>query len=186
MAKKKLSDSEKEATRLKLSQLETDIQYLEQRGVPVPSSLIASRNAYTSMLNTNKFNAQKTERDGLVFDSAFESKVAMVFEKNEIPYKHQVRFLIMEPFDLNYKVGVNDEKEHLLAINYNADFVIHDLIVIDVKGNKATETETFKLKWKLLKNKFRERYHYFLIGNTMELAMATAKIIRLLESKGLR
>jgi hypothetical protein len=88
----------------------------------------------------NKYNAVKTEVDGIVFDSAAESK-----RYTQLMYFHQAK-LISKPI-LQFKFLLPGE------IFYICDFLYMDyenrcFVVEDVKGYK---TDVYKLKKKLMK-----------------------------------
>lgn len=175
----KVKDAKKEFLQTQLRELETAIQAIESQGGTVPQSFIDSRNKLKSQLNPNKFNAKKVEWNGILFDSTFEKNAAEYYTSCGIPYKHQVKFVLQEPFDLKYPDKIyNDEK--IREIAYNADFVIEDRIIIDTKGNHATQTRTFEDKWKMLKNKHRDRYIYLLVTNRQELILSVGIIKRIL------
>ncbi len=183
----KLNDTEKLYYKNKLLEVNQAIEQFRAQGVEPPAILLQKANHWGGKLNTNKFGAKKdsTSVAGETFDSNFEGKVAKMFHKVNIPYESQRKFKLMETFKLSYPEDKGVIQENIQDIEYKADFVIHDLIIIDVKGNKATQTPEFNLKWKLLKNKFRDRYYYILIGNNSELIFAMGKIKRILEERNI-
>lgn len=101
----------------------------------------------------SKYNAVKTEVDGIKFDSAKESKryanLKLLERAGVIEnLKLQPRFLLQEGFTYN---GHKERK-----IEYVADFQYErngQTIVEDVKGMK---TEVYKLKRKLFLYKYRD------------------------------
>lgn len=101
----------------------------------------------------SKYNAVKTEVDGIKFDSAKESKryaSLKLLERAGVieNLKLQPRFLLQEGFTYN---GHKERK-----IEYVADFQYErngQTIVEDVKGMK---TEVYKLKRKLFLYKYRD------------------------------
>lgn len=179
MAKsKKLDEKTKEYYRSKQAEVNKAIEVFRTQGLEPPPALIKNSNHWNGLLNQNKFGAKKdtTSVAGETFDSNFEGKVAKMFHQIGVPYESQRKFKIMETFKLTYPEDSGALVENIQDIEYKADFVIHDKIIIDVKGNKATQTPEFNLKWKLLKNKYRDRYYYILIGNNTELMFAIGKI----------
>lgn len=109
----------------------------------------------------NKYNAQKTLVDNILFDSKAESIIYLYlcskFAKDKI---------ILQPeFILQQKT------ENMRAIKYKADFMI-DNVVIDVKGYA---TAAFKLKAKL----FRANYpqYKFVWGGVNALILAIDEYI---------
>lgn len=107
----------------------------------------------------NKFNAVKTEVDGIRFDS-----------KKEAAYYWQCKMLKqagkIKSFDMKPKIELQEafqapSGEKVKSIVYIPDFIlIHldgTLEIVDVKG---MQTPGFKIKWKLLKYKFRASKNY--------------------------
>lgn len=179
MAKNKKQDSaEKVIYQKKLAELNEAVQRLKTANLPIPDVILKKIDIYESKLNKNKYGAKKdtTSVEGQTFDSQFEAKVALFLTKSGVDYKTQVKFKLMEDFKLVYPEDSGSIPEIIQDIEYHADFVISDKIIIDVKGNNATQTAAFNIKWKLLKNKLRDKYYYILIGNNTELAMAIGKI----------
>ena len=105
----------------------------------------------------NKYHAQKTEVDGIKFDSKKESRdwqqLCMLEASGGISnLRRQVQFELQPKF-------TNNKGEHVRAINYVADFVYEKggkTYVQDSKGGKATQTDIFKLKKKLFEYKYPE------------------------------
>lgn len=103
----------------------------------------------------SKYNAVKTEVDGIKFDSAKESKryanLKLLERAGVIEnLKLQPRFLLQEGFTYN---GHKERK-----IEYVADFQYErngQTIVEDVKS-KATRTEVYKLKRKLFLYRYKD------------------------------
>ncbi|QGF21775.1 putative endonuclease [Bacillus phage vB_BcM_Sam46] len=94
----------------------------------------------------NKYNATKTEIDGITFDSKAEAKYYEKLKGDKeagliLDFKLQPRFLLQEGFTKN---GIYHR-----PIYYIADFEVWDSVlkrrIIDVKG---VETEVFKIKRK--------------------------------------
>ena len=101
-------------------------------------------------MKRNKFNAVKTEIDGVVFHSRKEAarfSQLKLYEKGGLITDLRLQV----PYELIPKLVINGKTER--AIKYVADFVYYDTvhkveIVEDVKG---MITDVFKLKYKLMK-----------------------------------
>jgi Protein of unknown function (DUF1064) len=99
-----------------------------------------------------KYNAKKTEVDGILFDSMIESKFYTYFQELGITVLElQPKFLLQEGFrDKRKGVLKNGQGVMVKAINYIADFAVlinEKVWIIDIKGMK---TPDFKLKEKML------------------------------------
>ena len=102
----------------------------------------------------NKYNAKKTELDGITFDSKLEANryaELKLMERAGVIQQLQLqpKFTLQEAFE-------KDGKKYR-AITYIADFMYFDnekrqWVVEDAKG---VETEVFKIKRKLFEYKFR-------------------------------
>ena len=121
--------------------------------------LTMSAKQYREMLEpkkTNKYNAIKTETDGIVFDSRFEAEKYEELKTLERiglikDLQRQVRFILLDEY-------VNNKGEKIRPISYIADFCFFDMkkkqkIAMDTKG---LETEVFRIKKKLFENKYRD------------------------------
>lgn len=164
----------------KLEDINISINKVRDAGVPVPDNLINIRNKLESQLNPNKYNAKKREWNEMQFDSTVEMEYAQLLTKMNIPFEHHRVFELMPKFELTYPNTTNDFSEKIRAMTYEPDFVIHDKIIIDVKGEQATQTRTFEDKWKLLKNMYRDRYYYLLVSNKSEAVQSISHIKRIL------
>jgi hypothetical protein len=101
-------------------------------------------------MKRNKFNAKKTEIDGIVFHSRKEAarySQLKLYEKGGLisDLRLQVTYQLIEPMRINGK--------HHRAICYIADFVYYDTVhkcevVEDVKG---MITDIFRIKLRLMK-----------------------------------
>lgn len=101
----------------------------------------------------NKYNAKKTELDGITFDSRLEANrycELKIMERTGLIQKLQLqpKFVLQEAFEKNGK--------KYREISYIADFMYFDnekrqWVVEDAKG---IETEVFKIKRKLFEYKF--------------------------------
>lgn len=103
---------------------------------------------------------KEVEEDGYRFDS----KKEWFFYK-ELKLRKKAKEFI--DFDVHPKFvlqeGFYHQGQKVQAITYTADFRIFyegKTEIVDVKG---VQTETFKIKWKMLKNKFREDVYLFTI-----------------------
>lgn len=107
---------------------------------------------------TNKYNAQKTVVDDVVYDSKWEAKKSV-----ELSYlqklgrikdlERQKRFILQEGF-------VNNQGQKVRPISYIADFYYFDLskkkyVVVDTKS-PATRTPEYRIKKKLFEAKFKD------------------------------
>lgn len=101
-------------------------------------------------MKRNKFNAKKTEIDGIVFHSRKEAarySQLKLYEKGGLI----TNLRLQVSYELIPKLVINGKTER--AIKYIADFVYYDTvhkceIVEDVKG---MITDVFKLKYRLMK-----------------------------------
>lgn len=104
----------------------------------------------------NKYGAQKTELDGLVFDSKKESRewarLSALQHAGKIrDLERQKRFVLQDGF-------VNNKGERVRPIYYVSDFSFYDveqglLVVMDTKS-KATRTPVYLLKKKMFEYRF--------------------------------
>lgn len=107
-----------------------------------------------SYMHRTKYRAQKTEVDGILFDSKKEAK--RYEELKLMQERGEIRDLVLQPtFELQ-KRFVKDGHT-VRAITYTADFMYLESetgkrIVEDVKGMK---TDVYKLKKKLFEYKFQ-------------------------------
>ena len=121
-------------------------QYRELMGISKPT-----------VQKENKYHAQKTEVNGVVFDSKWEAerfKELSAMEKaGQITnLQRQVKFILLDGY-------VNNKGEKIRPICYLADFQYTDCsgqkIVEDTKS-PATKTDVFKIKKKLFEAKFKD------------------------------
>lgn len=96
-----------------------------------------------SLISRNKYNNKKTE-DG--YDSSLEKEYKLYLIKNKRRIiEEQPKFLLQEKFE--------HFNEKIREINYIADYLLPNNIVIDIKGFK---THDFTLKEKIFKYKYKE------------------------------
>ena len=95
-----------------------------------------------------KYNAKKTEVDGIRFMSSLEARFYTYFKQNK-----DIKIIKLQPkFLLQSKCNYFWEK--IREINYLADFkidVLWDIYILDIKGFSTTD---FKLKAKMFKYKY--------------------------------
>lgn len=100
----------------------------------------------------NKFNAVRCEFDGMKFDS-----------KAEMAAYGEYRLLEMTG-------AISELKHHPVlelpaGVKYEADFRFVEngqVVIVDIKGGKATQTAAFRLKWKQAKELYPD-YEFRLI-----------------------
>lgn len=103
---------------------------------------MASLQARYIRRKTNKYNAKKTSVDGVVFDSALESKVYIILKANGLSPELQKEFVLQD--------GFRFDGEYIRPILYRSDFVIThsgNTYILDAKGMVLPES---KLKAKLM------------------------------------
>ena len=106
----------------------------------------------------NKYHAKKTESNGIVFDSKFESdrwkELCIMEQSGKISnLQRQVRFILQDGF-------INNVGEKVRSISYIADAYYYDVkkkkwVVEDAKS-PATRTEVYKIKKKLFQAKYKD------------------------------
>jgi hypothetical protein len=100
----------------------------------------------------SKYHAQKTEIDGITFDSKKESKdwrqLCMLEASGGISnLRRQVQFELQPKF-------TNNKGEHIRAINYVADFVYEKDGKTYVQDSKGMKTDVYKIKRKMFEYKY--------------------------------
>lgn len=108
-----------------------------------------------------KYKNQKTQNDGILFDSKKEAKryeeLLLLEQANLITFlRTQPKYTLLEGFKDN-------EGEHQRASVYIADFEYFDIktrrwIVEDVKSVATAKIPLFRLKLKLFKSIYTDRY----------------------------
>jgi len=153
-----------------LENIQSSISALKAREVEIPQSLFNKEAELKGKLNPNKYNAQKIEYRGAIYDSTWEAKCAEMLDvyadKGIISYQRQVPFLLQEGFSLR-GAKIQD-------IQLTVDFLINDKYIVDAKGSI---TEEFNLKFKMLKFRYRERYEYFTVIKKSEVDKIISMII---------
>lgn len=100
----------------------------------------------------NKFNAVAVVFDGIRFDSKAEMKY----------YGHLRELELLKQIS---GLEVHPTLELYAGVKYRADFRYIDdgqTVIVDVKGGKATQTPTFKMKWKQAKEKYPD-YRFVIV-----------------------
>jgi len=98
----------------------------------------------------NKFNATRVMYKNEWYDSAREADFAKRLDAEQIPYRRQVWFEIFPPFMLTL--------ERVNGMKMKIDFLIYDTFIVDVKGDITPES---KVKWKMFKWFYKNRYMYW-------------------------
>lgn len=106
----------------------------------------------------NKYNAIKTESDGIEFDSKKEARKwqeLKMLERSGLikDLQRQVRFILQDEY-------VNNQGKKIRPISYIADFCYYDVkrkknIVMDTKSS-ATRTPVYLIKKKMFEYKYKE------------------------------
>lgn len=118
------------------------------------------------LMARNKFGAKKTVVDGITFDSKKEAKRYQELKRMQEDGK--IEGLVTQPQFLLQEQFVTPLGKKIRPIHYHADFLYKEIlddgsaqgVVEDVKGGKATQTDAFKLKWKMVQYKFRDYAFY--------------------------
>ncbi|HBJ1650948.1 TPA: DUF1064 domain-containing protein [Clostridium botulinum] len=105
-----------------------------------------------------RFYSKKVIKDGIKYDSQTEYEFECYIKKNKYELgikdiKRQQKFILMDKFrDIDNKM--------IRDITYIADYVLTmndgTTEIVDCKGSKNTIEETFKIKFKLMKNRYRD------------------------------
>lgn len=99
-----------------------------------------------------KYNAKRTEINGIVFDSKLEGEYYLYLKKQQKEGKIKI-FARQPTFML--QGGYKKDGKNIRPINYKADFKIYHLDgseeIIDIKGY---ETPEFKIKRKIFEHKY--------------------------------
>ena len=121
---------------------------------------------FKDMAKKNKFNAVKTEVDGIMFDSKKEARRYIVLK--QMQWNKEISRLVLQPKFILQEKFVSAVDGIVRAITYRADFMysvtdeygITKDVIEDVKGGTATQTDVFKLKWKMLRYVYRDKPSY--------------------------
>ena len=99
----------------------------------------------------NKYGARKVKYDGYIFDSKVER--LRYIELISLERSGQISGLEVHPKFI-LQPSFSYMGKHIRAITYTADFKYTEnkmLVVEDVKGGRATMTEAFNIRWKIVK-----------------------------------
>lgn len=109
----------------------------------------------------HKYNAKKTEIDGIKFDSAFEARVYTYLRDNNVKIlDRQIRFVLQDKF--RYK------GEAIRTIEYKPDFLIEwnwQQFYIDAKGMQDAQ---FKIKLKMWQFRYWQTWLELLIVKSIK------------------
>lgn len=145
------------------------LKYASPDVLSLNPELTGERETYTvgEKMAKNKFNAKKTKVDGIQFDSQREAsryiKLKAMEDRGDIwDLELQPKFELQPEF-------TNTWGERVRAITYSADFMYKTsfeqsneiyAVIEDVKGSKATQTQAFRLRWKMIKYAYRDNPFY--------------------------
>ncbi len=167
--KKKSQEKTKEDVELEkeIELLEKNMKAMQLASIPVPSVMAEKLATLKSKLNPNKFNAKKFVHNGIEYDSKREAMFAKKLDESGLSYEYQVEIELQPKFSL--------ENENIQDICIVADFVVDGNMIVDIKGHIQ---DVFKLKWKMLKHKYKGTREYFIIQKDSDIAgfIALAKI----------
>lgn len=164
---KKISSEEQAFLETQIKELETSILALQKGGMAVPPFLTDKLATLKSKLNPNKFNAKKIVYNGIEYDSTREAGFAKLLDSMNVKYQYQAEVTLQEAFSV--------DGEKIQDICLTVDFLVESEYFVDVKGYI---TQDFAIKWKMLKNKFRETRKYFLVKNDSD----AKKILELIKT----
>lgn len=145
-------------------ELEKELEEVEKTmsllGANTPQ-LVLDRHATIKklMVAPNKVNATKIVYNGVEYDSKREAKFAKELDAAGLQYESQVQVELMEGFRL--------ESESIRPITIIVDFLVCGDWFVDIKG---IELQPFPIKWKMLKNKFRDSKKYVTIHKDSEIS----------------
>ena len=137
-----------------LAQVTQSIEVLTKLGSDqhLLDGLLTSKKAIEFELagTVNKYSNTKVSYKGEWYDSKREADFAKALDAAGVPYQRQVWITIHDSFMLTY--------ERIDRMRMKVDFLLYDKIIVDVKGDITPES---KVKWKILKFIWRDRYFYF-------------------------
>lgn len=106
-------------------------------------------------IKRNKYGNTKVIIEGVKFDSKLEAFLYKILKDNGMDFDFQVNIELVPKFRFQY--------ENIRALNMRVDFLLRyngREIYIDTKGFATSES---KIKYKLLKNKFKAEPHVNII-----------------------
>lgn len=118
--------------------------------------------------SVNRIRSNVTEYNGVKYRSGLEAYFAMRCDDAGIPFARQVIVVLQEEFNVFGK--------RIPAIKVHIDFLVAGFAFVDPKGMLMPD---FELKWKMLQNKYREDYEYYLPNTKKEIR----ELIELLKTK---
>lgn len=112
----------------------------------------------------NKYNARKVKIDGITFDSIKESEYYLQFRQAKedghiIDFEVHPKIELLAPY-------TDSMGQKVRGVYYYPDFITYYEGItefVDVKGGKATQTQLWKLKWKMLRNIYKEKRYRFIV-----------------------
>jgi len=141
-----------------IERLEASIKAMIDGNVEVPDVMTKQLSDLKAKLSPNKINAKKVIYNGVEYDSTREALMAKKLTESGLPFEYQVEVEIQEGFSIN--------GETVLPINLIVDFLVYYDYFIDVKGHIL---QPFPVKWKMLKNKFRNTKKYVIVNKDSEI-----------------
>lgn len=151
-------DSNDIALDKEIEELEETIFKFTSSGVPAPPILAEKLSQLKAKRSPNKINARTFIYGDTEYPSVREAKLAKALTESGIPFESQVEIELQAAFSL--------EKEKIQDICLIADFVVDGQFIVDVKGHIMP---VFNIKWKMLKNKFRDTKEYFIIAKDSDI-----------------
>lgn len=106
----------------------------------------------------NRIRSNVTEYNGVKYRSGLEAYFAMRCDDAGLPFVRQVIVTLQEE--------VTVFKKKVPAIKIHIDFLVGGFAFVDPKGMLMPD---FELKWRMLQNKFREDYEYYLPNTKKEI-----------------
>lgn len=105
----------------------------------------------------HKHNARAVEWNGIKFPSTLERDFYIMLTDAGIPFLYQM--------DMPLQPSFWCQGDKIQKIDARIDFLIDNRFIVDTKG---MFTEKSKIKWKLLKYKYKDNYEYFTPRNNKE------------------
>lgn len=105
----------------------------------------------------NKYGARRTEMDGIVFDSAKEARRYQVLKSMQDA--GEISDLWLQSI-ITLMEGFIYRGKYIQPVRYTADFVYNKdgkMVIEDVKSVATAKTEAFRIRWRLLQHKYRDR-----------------------------
>lgn len=154
-------------TRKRISEIEIAISTLERTKTPIPHTLAEELSSLKAKLSKNKVNARKIYHEGVEFDSKREMNIYKALKKAGLNFDMQVEVELIPAFKI--------EGESVRSISIIVDFYVEGEWFVDAKG---IILQPFPIKWKLLKNIFRDTRKYAIISKDSEIDSFVALVKR--------